>query len=450
MTKLHKAAALTIFLACVAGCGGSNTTTVGTPGYGGDLLTNSQRQDIATTATTRLTNGKAPQVTAGANQFGFDLFAKAVKAQPDKNICLSAVSIGSVLAMLADGSQGETRRQIDAALNVAKVNQSDIDEANKHFIEMMGNIDPDKVTLNIANSLWVNQGTQLNPDFAQKDQTYYQAKVSTLDFRAPEAASSINDWVNQSTRGKISTIVDRIPQDARLYVINAVYFKGAWKNPFDKNQTQSKSFTLADGKTTEQVPMMIQQTGFGYFATAEATGVTLPYGAGRLEMVVVLPAGRTDLPTLEKKLDLAMWAGWLKAVKPTMVLLTMPKFKSEFDVTLNEGLKGLGITDAFDPAKADFGNIQAKGATPAERLYLSLVRHKTYIDVNEQGTEAAAATSGEIRAAAILRAQPFTADRPFLYFIRDTSTGAILFQGVLMDPLAASGGDQKPLPPQKP
>jgi len=445
----HKLLGVSV-IAIAAGCAGTNSNGIGsTSSFGGDTLGQPQsqfQQQVVTTATQAMQTGNAPQITGGENQLGFTLFQKLAKAEAGKNVCISPVSIGSVLSILYNGSAGDTRKQIGQTLAFGKLSPDQVNDANKNLQSMLANLDPNKVDLNIANSLWVDSGTALSTDFVQKDQQYYTAKVSSLDFKAPESPAAINDWVKTSTHGKIPTIVDTIPSDARLYVVNAVYFNGTWQKPFDKNRTQPQTFSMADG-TQEQTPMMTQSGSFPYFISADATGVVLPYGSGRLEMDVVLPTGQ-DVTVLEKKLTPAVYSSWMKSLKPTSIQVSIPTFKFEYSSNMNDTLKAAGLTNAFDPQKADFSGMLDKTApSGTQKLYLSEVKHKTFIDVNERGTEAAAATSAQISTmASILPGVRFTADHPFLYVIRDSITGSILFTGVVMDPKQATGdsGDKKP------
>lgn len=427
--------ALVVLAGVLAGCGGTgDTTTFGNSPYGADMLTLNEKQQLVSDATTALTTGAAPQVTTGIDQFGFELLRKQSKAQPDTNICISPVSVEQVIAMLYNGAAGATQKQIAGALAVPRLNSDQITDANKHLIDVLSNVDPEKVQLNISNSLWVDSNIALSPQFAQKNSDAYRAKITTLDFQSPTAPTTINSWVNDSTKGKIPQIIDKVPSDARMYVINAVYFKGSWQRPFNKDRTEPATFTLANGKTV-QTPMMNQQGSFKYFSNAALSGLSMPYGSGRLEMVVLLPSSADGLPKLEKELDNTHWQKWTKALQESEVQVSLPTFTADYDATLNDSLKAIGLTDAFDPVKANFQSMLAPNSASSEKLYLSEVKHKTYIDVNEQGTEAAAATSGQMTATAILRANTFNADHPFLYVVRDTQTGAIVFTGVLLNPV---------------
>lgn len=448
MRLVNKLAGFGVLGLAIAGCGGSNTTTVGAPSYGGDMLNNDQRQQVATAATKALNNGDATKYTAGVNAFGFDLFKKVVANSPKVSACVSPVSVGAVLAMLYNGADGETKKELSHALGVAKLSPDQLNDAGKNLNALLANVDPDKVTLDISNSLWVDAGVPLSPDFVQKNQATFDAKVSTLDFRSTDAPKTINDWVKDKTKGKIPSIVEKVPNDARLYVINAVYFKGLWSQPFKKENTHDGTFTLSDG-TKETVPMMSQTQTFGYFSNGDVTGLTMPYGSGRLEMDVLVPS--KDVATVLKKLDAGTWADWMKNVNKRSVEVTLPKFTSEFQANLNDALKALGMSDAFSPIKANFTQIEAKGgAVPAgEKLYLSEVKHKTFVDVNEEGTEAAAVTSGEVRATAMMMPTRFMADRPFIYAVRDTQTGAILFLGTMLDPKVAPAPATDASPPAK-
>ncbi len=448
MKTVQKFAGALVVVAA-AGCAGSNSNGIGTTSpYGGDTLGTPQgqfQQQMVSSATAALQKGDAPEITKGENSLGFSLFQKLSKSDPKTNLCISPISVGSVMSMLYDGAAGDTRKQIGQALEVGKLSGDQINQANKDLQSVLTNLDPKKVDLSIANSVWADAATPLSSDFVQKDQQFYGAKTTTMDFKAPEAPAEINDWVKSSTHGKIPTIVDTIPAGARLYVIDAVYFNGTWQKPFDKNKTQPQTFNLGDG-TMEQVPMMSQTGSFGYFTNGEASGVVLPYGSGRLEMDVILPPAGQTLANFEKKLGPGALAAWMKSVKPTSLQVTMPTFQFSFASNLNDVLKAAGVVSAFDPTNADFSGMLDKMAPAGtQKLYLSEVKHKTFIDVNELGTEAAAVTSGQISTmSTLLPGIKFTADHPFVYFIRDNVTGAILFVGSVQDPKETTeDGDPK-------
>lgn len=445
-------AGLAVLSTAIAGCGGSSGTTLGTNGsYGSDGMgfnNTPQQQQAVAKATNALNMGVAPQLLSGVNQFGLEFFQKVTKAQPTENLCISPVSVSSVMGVLYNGTTGDTQKEIVSALKINKLKPDQINEANKNLSDVLTNLDPKKIDLNIANSMWVNSSLQLSPTFVQKDQQYYNAKVATLDFSSPTAPSTINDWCKESTKGKIPQILTTIPTGAQLVVLDAVYFKGSWQKPFDVNKTGPQNFTLTDG-TKEQVSTMDQTGSFNYFTNADATGVALPYGSGRLEMDLILPGSGDDLPGLEKKLTSSALTSWFKKAKTQPLEVAMPTFQATYSMTLNDTLKSLGIVTAFDPLKADFSPLVGTGtvsSTSNPKLYLSSVKHKTYIEVNELGTEAAAVTGAVVSPSAVMLAPVhFSANKPFVYLIRDNQTGVVLFAGTVLDPsVKMADGDVKP------
>jgi len=452
MRSLQCLAGLAVLTTAMIGCGGSNQTTLGSNGaYGSDGMgfnNTPQQQQAVAKATDALNSGVAPQLLSGVNQFGLDMFQKVTKAQPTENLCISPVSVSSVMGVLYNGTTGDTQKEIVSALKINKLKPDQINDANKNLSDVLTNLDPKKIDLNIANSMWVNSTLQLAPTFVQKNQQYYNAKVTTLDFTSPAAPSTINDWCKDTTKGKIPQILTTIPTGAQLVVLDAVYFKGSWQKPFDVNKTALQTFTLTDG-TKEQVATMDQTGSFNYFSNADATGVALPYGSGRLEMDLIVPGAGDDLPALEKKLSANSLTSWLKKAKTQPLEVALPTFQATYSMTLNDTLKSLGVVNAFDPAKADFSPLVGTGtvsATSNPKLYLSSVKQKTYIEVNELGTEAAAATTGVVSVTAVLAPQTkFFANKPFVYLIRDSQTGVVLFAGTVIDPsVKLADGDVKP------
>ncbi|WP_416671888.1 serpin family protein [Egbenema bharatensis] len=371
-----------------------------------------------------------PQLIAADNQFGFKLFSQLIQQDSEQNLMMSPTSVAIALSMLYNGASGETQQQIATTLELHGMSLEDLNQANADLKNLLENADP-QVKLAIANSLWGNQEVAFKPDFIQRIQTFYDAEVETLDFTNPSVVNRINDWVDRNTEGKIPTILDEVRPDDILFLINAVYFKGEWQQAFDQANTSDRPFTLPDGSTKNH-PLMSQSGNYLYQETDEFQAVSLPYGEGRLSMYVFLP--QADVPLTQFSQELLSADNWDTAMTRFTRrdgTVELPRFKYEYATRLNDALKALGMPMAFDPDVADLTGLTDQDS------FVNEVRHKTFIEVNEEGTEAAAVTSIGIRATSVqIPTEPFvmTVDRPFFYAIRDNESGAILFMGSVVNP----------------
>lgn len=370
-------------------------------------------------------------LAAAYNRFAFQLFAELAGRQPGENLFISPVSIAFALAMTWNGAAGETQRAIAKTLELAGLDHEAINRGSAALMRSLASIDP-QVTLAVGNSLWAREGVRFAPAFLERNREYYQAELATLDFADPQAPAAINRWVRKRTGGKIERIVDQIDDSAILFLVNAIYFKGSWSRKFDERQTEAGTFTLPGGRQKRH-PMMRQSGEYRYLEGNGFQAVSLPYGGGDLSMYVFLPDRRSDLAGFYKALDARNWDGWMRRFDRTDGTIVLPRFKLEYEQTLNEPLKRLGMAVAFDPRRADFSNMVEDRAA---RLCVDEVKHKTFVEVNEQGTEAAAVTSVGVALASFMPKQPFQmrVDRPFFCAIRDDRTGALLFVGAIVDP----------------
>jgi serpin B len=331
--------------------------------------------------------------------------------------------------MTYNGADGETQQAMAKALELQGMSLQDINQANDTLKATLENADP-AVQLSIANSLWAKQGIGFKPDFMQRNQQFYGAKVTELDFGKPDAPKIINNWVKENTRGKIDQIVQQIQPDDVLFLINAIYFKGKWTKEFDKSKTTERPFYLSDG-TQKQHPMMSQSGRYRYYENENFQAVTLPYGTERLSLYVFLPRKNTTLDAFQQQLAVENWQQWMNQFQMRRGSIQLPRFKFEYDIQLNTALKSLGMEAAFDGSRANFSNMTSASVKIDE------VKHKTFVEVNEEGTEAAAATS--VRAtltSARMPEEPFqmVVDRPFFCAIRDNQTGTVLFMGSIREP----------------
>ncbi len=370
------------------------------------------------------------KLIAANTQFGFKLFDQLTKQDAGKNVFVSPSSVTFALAMIYNGASGETQQAMAKALEVNGMSLQELNRANAALQAILASSDP-KVQLNIANSLWAKKGVTFMPEFIKRNQDFYAAEVSDLDFALPSAPATINNWVNQKTNGKIDKIVETIPSDAILYLINAIYFKGAWAQQFEKSKTKESRFTLLNG-AKKQHPMMSQTGRYGYLENDEFQAIGLPYGAGSMSMYVFLPGKNSNLNAFLANLNAAKWESWMSQLRPQEGNITLPRFKLEYEVVLNNALKSLGMESAFDPQRANFREMSA--ASPSANVFIGEVKHKTFVEVNEEGTEAAAVTSGGIRATAFIPPFNMVVDRPFFCAIRDNQTGTILFMGSIVEP----------------
>lgn len=362
-------------------------------------------------------------------KFGFKLFSEILKQGSNKNVFVSPTSVAIALSMTYNGARGETQEAMAKTLEVQGLSLQDINQANNVLKASLENPDPD-VQLSIANSLWAREGIDFKREFLQQNRQFYGAKVTELEFAKPNAPGIINNWVKENTRGKIDGIVQELRPDQVLFLINAIYFKGNWTKPFDKSQTADRSFYLADG-TEKKHPMMSQSGKYQYYENDTFQAVSLPYGKGRLSFYVFLPKENTSLDAWQQQLTLENWQQWISQFRRRQGSIQLPRFKFDYEIQLNNALKSLGMEDAFDASKADFSNMTSAS------VVINEVKHKTFVEVNEEGTEAAAATSvGMMLTSAQIPEEPFQmiVNRPFFCAIRDNQTGTILFMGSIQDP----------------
>ncbi len=371
----------------------------------------------------------APELLAAAkNRFGFALVNELVTAQPAENLLISPYSIATALTMTASGAAGETKNVILKTLSLSGIRTEALNPGEKNLLDSLITT-RQNVTLEIANSIWARQGIAFKPAFQQYLQHFYSAELFTFDFNSPDAASRINSWVSRKTHDKIRSIISRINPEHALLLINAVYFKGKWQQPFAPQLTAEDSFYLPDNRTVK-VQMMHRSGKFSYFASAGFEAVELPYGQGKISMFLLLPEEKTGLPALLKQLTPENWATWRAQFTSRQGEIALPRFRMEYEQSLKPALSRLGMGLAFDLNRADFSAMCSQ-----PRLAIGDVKHKSFIEVNEEGTEAAAVTSVEMVMTAIpINTFKLVFNRPFLFLIQDNTTGTILFIGTVVHP----------------
>jgi serine protease inhibitor len=377
-------------------------------------------------------------ISTADNTFGFRLLNALQKTRPDGNVVLSPVSAALNLSMVLNGAEGQTREEMLKALSLSGSDMEVINTANAQLIKDI-RAKTNNVTLSVADSLWVDsRRATLLPDYTKRMQTSYDAELQGLDFSNPGTAQKINGWASKQTQGKITKVIDRIDPSEVLLLLNAVYFKGQWTQKFDKEKTQQREFTLANG-TTKQVPRMGQSGHFDYFETPEMQGIRLPFGDGDLVMEVLLPSKSSSLDALEAQLTAEHWKEWRGRYSRREGTIELPRFELESKYKLNGPLESLGMRRAFEANAAQLTGMlsSAPGRAGLGRLSISSVLQSTYWKVDEEGSEAAAVTTTQIRTLAAVRArEPFrmVVDRPFFCAIADERSGVLLFVGAIYDP----------------
>jgi len=373
---------------------------------------------------------KQKQLINTSNAFGFDFFKKAIEVSgSEANMMVSPLSVSMALGMTRNGASGNTLEAMTNTLGFDGMSETEINESYKYILSSFTALDP-KVKLQIANSIWYSSVFSVEQPFILTNQQYFDASVSSLDFSSPTAVDIINNWVKEKTNELIPKIIDGIPDGAVMYLVNAIYFKGQWKYQFEAKNTAQKPFFLADGSGI-QVPAMTQHASFQYFKGTGFEAVELPYNQGNYSMTIILPETGKTVNDIIPQLSQENWNIWSRQFTDRDIQLQLPKFKYEYEEKqMKPILSDMGMGVAFID-NADFTRINREGG-----LYISRVLHKTYIETNEEGSEAAAVTAVEISYTSAGPDQPyfFTINRPFIYFIQEKSTGTILFIGTVMNP----------------
>lgn len=372
--------------------------------------------------------GKVDKSLIASNtDFAFNIFNKLIMEDSEQNVFISPLSILLALAMAYNGAVGDTNLAMADAMEFSGM---DMEELNQGFSDLMVSIlngDP-SVQINIANSIWSRLGFDPEEDFVDINKKYYSSEVKELDFSDPGAVDTINGWIEDATEEKIKKMLTEIPGDVVMYLINAIYFKGDWTYPFEEEATYEEDFNLEDG-SKKSVEMMHIVEHYDYIAGENFGMVRLPYGDEKFSMYIVLPDEGVAVDSIVGFLDSYYYDNLRNSMVEKEIRLAMPKYKMEYGVkVLNDVLTELGMGIAFGP-EADFS-----GINPG--IFISKVMHKAVIEVNEKGSEAAAATV----VAMVESAMPvdemieFTVDRPFFFVIADDRSGAILFIGKVVEP----------------
>ena len=367
---------------------------------------------------------KKAEKVARDNAFTFDLF-RAVRKHTDKtNVFISPLSVSMALNMTLNGAVGATADEMRTALRESGYSTADINAYSRELREALLRADP-KTTIGIANSIWYCQGATVKAPFIEANRTYYDAEVQALDFSSPSATATINGWCAQKTNNKIKEIVKRVDPTTFMYLINAVYFKGAWTTRFEKKNTHSMIFRRADG-STQTVQMMNLMDTFRCASGDVCDYLEMDYGNHAFSMVIMLPKDGKTTRDVIATMDGKKWADAMQSLTLKKIPVFLPRFKAECEYPMHEHiLPDMGMKLPFNPMLADLSGIADIGAFG--RLFISSVIHKTFVQVDEEGTEAAGITLVGIENS--VKSSFFIVDHPFLFVIREKSTDVILFIG---------------------
>jgi serpin B len=372
---------------------------------------------------------KSAKIIAADNQFGFEIFQKinASLGEP-KNTMISPMSISLALAMVYNGTNGDTKKQMEDMLHKSGLTPDDINQSYKELVAALSSHDP-KVELAISNAIFYRNTFSVKNDFITTNQNYYQAEVAGLDFtKTAETLSKVNGWVNTKTKGKIPEILQEVNPEDVIYLLNAIYFNGEWQYRFDPKETTDMPFTKADNLVI-QVPTMAIENPYKVYSHESFQMLEMPYGSGKYSMLIFLPASGKNTNNVISLLTADNVDGWIQKMTEQKKKVYLPKFEFKFDDSLVDELNALGMTDAFNDAKANLS-----GISDAAKLVISEVMHKSYIKVDERGTEAAAVTGITIGVTSMPIDNSFRVDHPFVFAIREKDTKAILFIGKVMNP----------------
>ncbi|HRW63953.1 MAG TPA: serpin family protein, partial [Bacteroidales bacterium] len=321
---------------------------------------------------------------------------------------------------------GQTKTAFEEAMFLSGLTTEQINQAKKELVGELLNADP-SVTLSIANSVWYREGFSVNPNFIKVNQDFYDAEVLEAPFDN-STINLINSWVSDNTNGKIDKIIESIEPFAVMFLMNAVYFYGNWKYQFDEANTENSDFNLLGG-TKINVPFMNQQSTARIMESVDFDLLEMPYGRGNFSMLIFLPHEDKSIDDIMNQFNIENYNTWLSSLVEMTVDISIPKFKFGYEKVLNDYLKAMGLSVAFDSENADFSNINDQ-----MDLFISFVKHKSFIDVNEKGTEAAAVTIIGYETTSVPSYPKFIANRPFLFAIREKYTNSILFVGQVVNP----------------
>jgi serpin B len=368
-------------------------------------------------------------VRDASNAFAFALWGKINAAQRDTNVFISPLSASFALGMTLNGAANQTADQMRTALQFGGTSMTDIDGGYKSLIALLMSLDPG-VQVQIANSIWYSQGFPFRQSFFDTTKAYFNATVQGLNFNdVPGSLATINGWVNTATNGKIPAVLDGIPPQEVMFLINAIYFKGSWRSKFDSTATQTSTF-FAAGNASQPVRLMRRVDSLSYAESATYQAADLPYGNTAFTMTVLLPKSGTDVESLAASLTPAAWQSLAASFQTRKIDFALPRLTLKYERTLNDDLKALGMVEPFDTNGADF--TQMSPPPSGNQLYIDFVKQDTYVDINEEGTEAAAVTTVGIGVTSAPVIPVMRVDHPYILVLRERLTGTVLFMGKIV------------------
>ena len=386
------------------------------------------------TSLPRQLSGSEQAVIGASNSFGFNLLREVNKTFADSNVFLSPLSASMALGMTMNGAVGTTFTEMRSTLGFGTQTYEELNAAYESLIALLLDLD-ERVAFQIANAIFYRQsiGSAIEPAFLDDARSHFDAEVAGLNFGAPEAVTTVNDWAKTNTNGKIPKVIDRIGAEIVMLLMNAIYFKGDWRAGFATADTRNLPFTTITG-TQVSTPTMYRKGGFRLgHAAGGATVVELPYGGDAFVMTILLPAPGTSVNAVTAGLDAAAWSQLTANLQDSELELFLPKFRIAWEDTLNDELKAMGMRQAFVGDVADFSRISR---SMGPHLYIDFVKQNSFVDVNEVGTEAAAVTTVGVGVTSL--PPQIRIDRPFVFAIRERLSGTILFLGKIVEPKISS------------
>lgn len=406
-----------IMVGCSAPSGGTSSDSA-----------NSARGEAAKELKSQPDTARSVETARANNRFAFHLY-KQLSSEGD-NLFFSPYSISSALAMTYAGAQGNTREEMSEVFGFYKDNITHARgyQALQNHIDSLSQ---EELELNVANGLWCQQDYKFLQEFLNINQEYFSAVVRQVNFKKnyQQVRKQINQWVEKKTNEKIQDLIDEgvLDRMTRLVLVNAIYFNGKWAHPFDQENTQSDDFYTTP-EHTQEVPFMNQSLQLPYYEEKLFKAVELPYTQGKLSMLILLPQKHEYLTRIEDELSGACYESLTDSMREQQVDLSIPRFKLRAKYQLNDPLRKMGMESAFA------GNADFSGMTGSKDLYISDIVHQSYVEVDEKGTEAAAATGVVMRKTSIVEKKHFKADHPFLFIIKDQESQVILFIGKMHHP----------------
>jgi serpin B len=365
-------------------------------------------------------------ISSANNKLAFKFLKETVDSDTNKNTVISPLSLSTVLTLTQNGAANKTKEEMLTSLELGKLSDSEINDSYKNLIGHLNSLKG--INVKLANSIWVSKGYDIKKEFTELSTKYFEAENYKIDFTSKTAANRINDWVFKHTKGKIKKLEDSFDSDVLLALINTVYFKGEWSRPFERKNTKLENFTASDNSSSK-VEMMDTQSDFEYLRGEDFEAVRLPYSNKTFGMYVFLPDKNKNVKQFVDNFTFQKWNNYIKNFEAQELVVKLPKFKVEYEQELKDMLINFGMKSAFE-LSADFSRLTSKSAA------ISKVKQKCFIEVDEAGTEAAAATEVQMKDMSMVvgNIKQFAADRPFVYVIADNNTGMILFMGTVEKP----------------